>query len=381
MLPVSAMSDAANKIRNLLAAQIDYLNVGQIKIGHPKDTIGLLPAEMNFLNLFFYNVQYDGYPSDSSSEDPFYARLYCLITAVGIATDTQVNSTIVTLSAGEMDLRLIGEVIRVLHEHPVISVNSGDNVEIAQLQVVPHTLNLDNLNHIWSTQGDTGYRLSVAYEMSLAPIPLAKAVQPSPMVGDPQFVVWGAMTRPVDKEKEGLISLKPGVEFFEIDTDREDWMPHISFVEQIDASNKELQYVFKVEGELTNDLDILIAGKENAKLKLVWNVWRRKTDHSVIAWKEDIADSVEPKEKEIKNDSGSLEPFFPNRIDPDNIDARRVVKAKLPDDVKHADNKTWQAVLYAIYEWEHEEPLDSGNIVKTPIKSNPLLCYGVGVSA
>jgi len=383
MLPVSAISDSANKIRSLLFNEIVDLDEKNIKIGHPKETFREIESGNqngeNHLNLFFYDIKFDGYPADGLSEDPFYVRLYCLITALSSATETQVDSTTVTLSAGEMDLRLIGEVMRVLHEQPILSVNSGDN--IAQLQIIPHSLDLDNLNHIWSTQDGTAYRLSVAYEMSLAPIPLARAVQQSPVVGDPQFVVWGAMRRPAHKEQEGLISLKPGVEFLEIDTVREDWMPHISFVEQINASNKELHYVFKVEGDLTNELNILIAGKENAKLKLVWNVWRRKTDHSVVSWKEDIADNVEPKEKEIKNAPGSTEPFFPNRIDPDNIDTRRVVNAKLPDDVNLADNKTWQAVLYAVYEWKHEDPKDSGNMVTTSIKSNPILFYGAKASA
>ena len=82
------------------------------------------------------------------------------------------------------DLRLIGEVMRILHEQPVISVSNGTNGEIAQLQIVPHPLNLDNLNHIWSTQGDTAYRLSVAYEMALAPIPLTEAVERSSLVGE-----------------------------------------------------------------------------------------------------------------------------------------------------------------------------------------------------
>jgi hypothetical protein len=155
MLPVSAMSDAANKLRNLLQKEIDDLLVGQIKIGHPKDTFdGLAEDGLNYLNLFFYNVQYDGFPSDGLSEDPFYVRLYCLITAVSGKTSKP--------SPGENDLRLVGEVMRVLHEQPVISVDDGNNSEIAQLQIVPHTLNLDNLNHIWSTQGDTPYRLSVA---------------------------------------------------------------------------------------------------------------------------------------------------------------------------------------------------------------------------
>lgn len=372
MLPVNAISDAANKLRSLLSSRIDDLNdVKQIRIGHPKDTLADMEKDKNHLNLFFYNVSYDGYPADGLSENPFYVRLYCLITAVGAKIDG-------APSAGENDLRLIGEVLRVLHEQPVVSVTNGSNLEIAQLQIVPHPLNLDNLNHIWSTQGDTAYRLSVAYEMALAPIPLAEPVARSPLAGDPQIVSWGAMTRRPEKEKDGLVSLKPMVEYLEIDTEGEDWMPHICLVEHIDASHKEIHYVFKIEGSLNEEMDVLIAGKNNGKVKLVWNLWRRKTDNSVVAWKEDIPDSVMPAEKEIKNEPGSTDQFFPNRIDPNDIDSRRIVQVKLPDDVNGSDTKTWQAMLHAVHEWKHEEPADSGNFVTTCIKSNPVLLYGDG---
>ena len=370
MIAVSSLSVAANELRTRLQNEIVGLEVGQIKIGHPKDTFAYFEDhnDENHLNLFFYNVQYDGYPSDGLSEDPYYVRLYCLITAVGATNGN--------LSPGENDLRLIGEVTRVLHEQPVITVSGGNNAEIAQLQIVPHPLTLDNLNHIWSTQGDTAYRLSVAYEMSLAPIPLAVAVEHSPLTGDPQLTVWGAMERRPEKEKEGMISYKPVVEYLEIDTDSEDWMPHICLVEHIDASHKELHYVFKVEGNLNEEMDVLIAGKNNGKVKLVWNVWRRKTDNSIVAWKEDIPDSVLPVKKEVKDDPGSSDPFFPNRIDPNDIDSRRIVKVKLPDDIKESDTKTWQAMLHAIHEWNHEEPADSGEFVTTLIKSNSVLLYG-----
>ena len=373
MLPVSALSDAANKLRGLLLSQIDDIEeIKQLKIGHPKETFDDMDSDLNNLNLFFYDIRFDGYPADGLSDDPFYVRLYCLITAVGA------NNVSTAISAGENDLRLIGEVMRVLHEHPILSVDRGDNVEVAQLQIIPHLLDLDNLNHIWSTQGDTAYRLSVAYEMSLAPVPMAIAVEPSPLVATPQMLSWGAMNRFMNEENTGVISLKPGVEYFEIDTDKEDWIPHISYIEQIPASIPELQYVIKVGGDLTSDLDILIAGKENATLQLVWSVWRRKADHSIVAWREGIPDQALPEEKEISNTPGSIIPFFPNRIDPGDIDSRRVVKAKLPDDIALADTKTWQAVLYAVHEWEHEEPLGSGNRVITGMISNPVLFYGVG---
>jgi hypothetical protein len=111
-------------------------------------------------------------------------------------------------------------------------------------------------------------------------------------------------------------------------------------------------------------------------VKLVWNVWRRKTDNSIVAWKEDIPDSVPPVEKEIKDDAGSTDPFFPNRIDPADIDSRRIVNVKLPDDIKESDTATWQAMLHAIHDWDHEEPTGSGVIKTTLSKSNSVLLYG-----
>lgn len=369
MLPVSALSDAANKLRILLAGSIDTLSAAEIRIGHPKETFVGMLTDKNHLNLFFYNINYDGYPADGLSSNPFYVRLHCLITAVGAKAN---GST----SAGENDLRLIGEVMRVLHEQPVISLDGGTTDKVAKLEIVPHPLNLDNLNHIWSTQGDTAYRLSVAYEMALAPIPLAREVDSSPRAGDLKTLSWGKMTRPSEKEKVTLVSDRPRVGFLEVDVDTEDWVPHISLVETIDSTHQELHYVFKVEGNLNSKLEVLIAGKDMGKVKLYWNVWRRKSDNSTDAWKENIADGEAPPVKEIKNSPGSTKPFFPNRIDPDDIDPRRIFKVKLPADIRAAETKTWQAMLHAIHEWSHEEPAGNGNTIVTNIKSNAILLYG-----
>lgn len=235
MLPVSALSDAANKLRTLLFDQIDDLeDVTRIRIGHPKDTLEDMKSndDKNQLNLFFYNVSYDGYPADGLSADPFYVRLHCLITAVGAKAATTGSP-----SQGENDLRLIGEVMRVLHQQPVISVDGGTNDEIAQLQVVPHPLSLDNLNHIWSTQGDTAYRLSVAYEMALAPIPLAEALERSPLVGEIGTRVQGDMDRAaLPAGGFGIETSAPVVPKVTVDHRKPDWSAHICFVDEADSS-------------------------------------------------------------------------------------------------------------------------------------------------
>jgi photosystem II stability/assembly factor-like uncharacterized protein len=284
MLPVSSMSDAANKLRNVLSQQIDDLNdVKRIRIGHPKDTIAEMDAGLNNLNLFFYSVSYDGYPADGLSEDPFYVRLHCLITAVG-ANDGSAS----TPSPGENDLRLIGEVMRVLHRQPVISVDGGNNVEIAQLQIVPHTLNLDNLNHIWSTQGDTAYRLSVAYEMALAPIPLAEAVERSSLVGEIGMKVQPGMDwEPLPDDGFGIPTTSPIVPAIKVDASRTNWSPHVCFV-YLNACAYTLTFKKGSQELLDFFPRVWVAADANARIDLVWEKWQSDSGWRIVSRRIDI---------------------------------------------------------------------------------------------
>jgi len=340
MLPVSAISDAANKLRNLLFDQIDDLDDAKlIRIGHPKDTFEDMEKvkDKNQLNLFFYNVSYDGYPADGLSEDPFYVRLHCLITAVGAKKGSP--------SAGENDLRLIGEVMRVLHQQPVISVDDGTNGEIAQLQIVPHPLNLDNLNHIWSTQGDTAYRLSVAYEMALAPVPLAEVVERSSLVGEIGTRVQGDMDRePLPAGGFGIGTSAPLVPKVTVDVRKSDWSAHICFV---DEANSNLAYTLLVpKSQLPLSgllpLKVLVAGKPSSQVELVWESWNPST-----GW--------------TKAGSSQSETIDADTIDPESYDPALAADIDLPIEDKG------QATLYAERAWERPD----GSTVT--LRSNPLL--------
>ncbi len=382
MLPASSLSSAAYSLRKLFLQNIDGLNdISSIRIGHPSENIkDLEDADENCLNLFFYDVNYDGYPSDGSSDNPFYVRLHCLITAVGYKSkepESPGSSTGRDVSKGENELRLIGEVMRVLHEQPLLAIGDAEGNDIAVLQVIPHTMNLDNLNHIWSTQTDISYRLSVAYEMSLAPIPYAFSVETSPLVGDPRMVGWGAMSRDDGKERDGIISLQPQVEYLEVDTGVDKWMPHVCFLETFADTTRKLHYVFKMDGDLDAGLDILIAGKAGGTVQMFWNVWCKKTDNSVVAWKEDIPDLEPPAEKIIGTPTDEpTDTFEPGTIDPDDIKTQSIFQVRLPDDVKATDTKTWQAALHGVHQWTREDPAESSETITTPIKSNTVLFYG-----
>lgn len=352
MLPVSAISDAATRLRALLIGNIaDLSDLKQVKIGHPKETLSTMVADLNSVNLFFYRVGYDGYPADGSSDNPFYVRLYCLVTAVG-ATPTDSGP-----STGENDLRLIGEIMRVLHEHPLVMVENKDGDAIAELQVVPHSLDLDSLNHIWSTQGDVAYRLSVAYEMSLAPIPLAEPVEQSPRVGAIGVEAWAHTSYvPLPTGGFGIEASPRQVPRVEIDTAPPGWQPHICFA---DTGEQALAYHLVVaksalpsSGSLS--LKVALAGKAGTDVALVWETW-----NSTDGW--------------LREDSGQDETLAGDTIDPDSF-FDPLVPAMLAD-VELPIDDVGQALLYAERAWT------SGDGSNRSVRSNPILVTVTGGTA
>ena len=74
MLPVNSLSIAANSLRALLIEKIAELSeVSQVMIGSPADTLkDQNTINTNCLNLFFYDLNYDGYPADGISDNPFF---------------------------------------------------------------------------------------------------------------------------------------------------------------------------------------------------------------------------------------------------------------------------------------------------------------------
>jgi len=362
-LPENALSLAAKALRKLLFDGIADVAEADVFIGHPKWAIEKVSSDKQNINIFFYHVSIDGYPADGASNQPFYIRMYCLITPFGLDSGSG------SVSLGENDLRLVGEVMAVLHKTPMLKINNGGGNE-ALLEIVPAAMQLENLNHIWSTQGDTAYRLSVAYELSLAPVPFAAPSEVSPLVGSPDMLVWGDMSRDSDNENNGMINLTPAVSYLEIDTAADDWIPHICFK----GADNTLHYVAEVT-DTASELEVLVAAKEGENVTFFWNVWRRQDDNVVVAWEEGIDDTVMPLEKRISNTTPG-EVFHANRIDPGDIDARRIFTAKLPTEVKVSESKSWQAILYAVNTREVEYPQGSGIKINKSFKSNPLMFYG-----
>lgn len=178
-LAATALSQALLALRRLLGAALD-LGVQQLTLGTPAQAQQLQQdaQDQTLLNLFVYQLLPAGYPADAASDGPDYWRAHCLITPMAgrAAGDGP--------SAGEIDLRMLSTVAAALHAHPVIEVKSPDGQCVAQLQVVPHPLPLEDMSHLWTAQNGVPLRSSLAYELGLLPTPFVEARSTSSRVAE-----------------------------------------------------------------------------------------------------------------------------------------------------------------------------------------------------
>jgi hypothetical protein len=368
MLPVSSFSIAATQLRQLLADEITDLDARNIHISHPKDVN--VNNTVQALNLFFYRVEYGGYPSDVSSHDPFYVRLHCLVTALGSDETTGGGGGggggPTTVTAGENDLRLIGEVMRVLHENS--SIPLADENQPLMLQAVYLPLSLDDLNHVWSTQADTAYRLSIAYEFALVPVPLTSATRSSPLVGAVGIDTQANLSQPqLPQDGFNVSASSPEVPRVVINTQRANWTPHICFLQD----SQTLRYVLRIpDTQSTTDCEVLVAGAEGATVQLVWESWHWDYDSNSGGWSPEEPDSSTP-EAQIPSDDDPSNPLLANIIDPQAIDTRLQHSVTLPFTAPPAEDERRQALLYAVRQWERVRPQADVEVIT--VRSNPLL--------
>ena len=363
MLPVSSISIAANELRTLLSQQIADVDEANISISHPKEMKA--NNSVQGLNLFFYRVEFGAFPSDATPDNPFYVRLHCLITALGSDEQIPGPGGGNTITGGENDLRLIGEVMRVLHENPLVPLNDSD--QPLRLEVVYLPLSLDDLNHVWSTQGETAYRLSVAYEFFLVPIPLSSPVKKGPRVGAIGIRVQPDLThKPMPSEGFGLATNSPQVPYVAINTDHSNWSPHICFIDD----DSELYYVLSLPDTTTDNLHILLAGEQGSEIQLVWEPWQWDFSLNVGGWGHSVADATTPVAS-IPVVTDPDNPLFSHVIDPNAVDLRLNQTVSLPFSGAPTENQRRQGVLYAVRHWLRPRPQAEPELVS--LRSNPLL--------
>jgi hypothetical protein len=264
-LPVSALSsvcaNVADFVRNGLNAAMNNISV---TLGAPAIAAA---GDTHRVNLFFYRFEPSGMQPDTHPNDPWRLRMYCLVTAFGIDEDD--------INAGENDLRMLGEILRLFHETPILAPLQV-NGETIRLQVVFIPVTDDRINQIWSTQNDATYRPSVIYEMALAPIvPMRRRVLP-PLAGTLGTQVLADMNQR-HAPFTGTIHGVP-VRFHQIDTTDPRWSPSLCWVHAGECAQA-----------LSFDVDspefaafapaIWLAGDAAAPVQLIWQRW-----NSQVGW-------------------------------------------------------------------------------------------------
>lgn len=184
-VPVSSLSVAVQGIADFLDGHFGEDVV--ISVDSPQRAAERAKGgDKHFLNLFTYRVTPSGFHTASTSDEPFFVRINALLTPFLTDHDGSIP---------DADLRILGHAIRVLGSRPIVPAaplpgNSADPGDFRsgphlnyQLQAILQAPPMEELNHIWTTQGgELAYRLSAAYEFALIPIePLDHRVEAGPV--------------------------------------------------------------------------------------------------------------------------------------------------------------------------------------------------------
>ena len=292
------------------------------------------------VNLFFYRFEPYGFDADVRPDQIWRVRLFCLITVRGIDEDE--------VPAGENDLRLLGELLRIFRHQPVFDAGTFGDEQIL-LQVIFSPVTDEQINQIWSTQGDTTYRPSIIYEMALAPvIPAQPYVEPPlvGMLGNQAFSSMAQRHAAFSGDVQG-----PQVPYHRVDIDNPAWAAAICWVYQSTCTHTLSFDVDSAEFAAFTP-QIWVAGDTSDSVDLVWEIW-----NTTDGWRGTGAPQT-------------LTPFS-NAIDPDNIPAS--VPSTFPQDIAMpvtlgAGLNAAQGLLYAT----RSVSLVAGE-APLLIRSNPLL--------
>ncbi|MET0179335.1 MAG: Pvc16 family protein [Novosphingobium sp.] len=186
-VPVSSLSLAVQGIADFLDSQ--FGEEVTITVAHPQRAAEIAKGSAaHCLNVFAYRVAPSGFYAGAGADETQFIRIHTLITPFPADLDN---------AEGDADMRILGHAIRVLQSHPVLPITAAPlpgaaivepaNRKDYRLQAVMLAPPMEEVNHIWTTQGgDLAYRLSAVYEFALIPIepldPRTDAARPRTLV-------------------------------------------------------------------------------------------------------------------------------------------------------------------------------------------------------
>ncbi|MES2442396.1 MAG: DUF4255 domain-containing protein [Pseudomonadota bacterium] len=167
-LPPSPISVAAEAIAGALADHFTRRGVdASVLVGTPAAAGEVVKGSSakKQVNLFFYRLAGSGVHASTTPGKPLFLTLFCLVTAFDKPGAT---------GGGLNELMLLGEAVRFFHSQPLLGPlphPAVDGMTPYRISTVLQQPPMEELNHIWGTQGtETPYRLSAAYEMGLVPV-------------------------------------------------------------------------------------------------------------------------------------------------------------------------------------------------------------------
>ena len=258
-LPDSSLYLACKSLVDALHEGIQA-NTHGIKIftGAPADIAS--KTEDNRLNLFFYRFEPSGFQAGAHPNEPWRIRMFVLVTCMTALDEEQ----------GIEDLRLLGMVMSYFNENrimPLVTIGS----ETLRLQVVFVPASDEQINQIWSTQGDTTYRPSVIYEVSLAPVMPTTLRGEPPRVGFTGLETHGDMRRRFESFAGSFRALPVGAHA--VNSANPAWTPVICWVDGDTCSS-----AFSIDVDVVNPATVTprlwVAGDAGASVSLEWQIWQ-----------------------------------------------------------------------------------------------------------
>lgn len=331
-IPDSALYLACNSVADFISNGIQANTHGiKIYLGSPADITK--KDDEDRLNLFFYRMEPSGFQAGVHPRDPWRVRLFCMITAMAEDGDTQ----------GEGDLKLIGLIMALFHDQRILpSVNIyGQDV---RLEAIFNPATDEQINQLWSTQGDTSYRPSILYEFSLTPILQPDTQKPEP----PRVGAFGLETRAdIGRRYDPFAGTvhEPQPATGEVATTNPAWTPLVAWV---DGGDIRSSITLDVDGTAPSTFHptLWIAGDPGASVDLEWSIWEGDT------W---------------RTEAGPTLSVSSEAIDPDAIPVA-LPTLNLPSLTVTPSDERWQLLL-------HVTRLYTPHPSATPItlRSNPLL--------
>ncbi|MFT6925774.1 MAG: hypothetical protein ACJAZP_001363 [Psychromonas sp.] len=206
-----------------------------VTIGAPGVNLATAQSK-NTLNLFFYRFEPFAFAANALPGDVQWMKVLCVITAFGIDEGTGDDSSL-DFSVGFNELCMLSQVMRLFQEQPVMLIN-GDDDQKWHLQFIARPFNDEQINQIWSSQGDTIYRPSIVYEIALAPIIPEEIAPQAARVASIGLQANASMENthmpwPADRETR-----YPVAESITVNSDNSQWAPAIVMLSGLAGDRK-----------------------------------------------------------------------------------------------------------------------------------------------